>query len=373
MKYTNQSYQNKIAEIVALYPQFKIVDKSDESIAHEILEGQGMQLLKNLQLTYSRRPDLWKSFSDSNQKALVFYEKDMHTTIAAFSESEAFYNKTKILNYYSSDLRMTPKATMRIRKDFREVYLKLISELPESSMCTTAILKDNLKAMNAFTRGSTSLFYNVMFEYIIRTFVVLPTIYFNKKISLKDYQTVQLTSDKINELNLFLSSQQNNADFSNDLVASRANKSQAQEFIILKDKKIEGYFALHRPQSRSIFVKTTSVWIKILLKILSVFSPTDLSVKLPWVYLTSLVVSDELKGQKKLISYVIQQLMDFKSLKIGELLLMLQPKTHESEAVGNKALLKCPQIINTGVFFRVESKKEDRQLKGFIHIDPSEI
>ena len=373
MKYTNQSYQNKITEIVSNYPQFKIVEKSDEHNAHTILEGQGMQLMKNMQLTYSRRPDLWKSFSDSNQKALIFYEKDLNTTIAAFSESESFYRRSKILNYYSSDLRMTPKATMKIRKDFREVYLRMISELPENSICSTAILKDNLKAMNAFTRGSTSLFYNVLFEYIIRTVVILPTIYFNKRIQLKDYQSVELTSDRAEELKTFLENKQSKADFSNDLIASRANKQNASEFIILKDNKIQGYFALHRPTSRSIYVKTTSKWIKFLLKLLSIFSATDLSIKLPWVYLTALVLNEELYREEKLISYVIQQLFYSKSLKSGELLLMLHPKNHEAEGAQNKSLLKCPQVINTGVFFRVESKKEDRQLKGFIHIDPSEI
>jgi hypothetical protein len=377
MKYTDQSFQNKIENIVALYPQFKIVEKSDEETAHQILESQGMQLLKDLRLTYSRRPNLWKSFSDSNQAALVFYEKDLKSTIAAFSEGEAFYNQRKITNYYSSDLRMTPKATIKIRKDFREVYQQFIAELPVDAICTTAILKDNIKAMNAFTRGATTLFYNVMFEYFIRTIVVLPTIYFNKKSKLHGYSVTKITesSETVSGLKNFLESYQTKAQFSNDLVKSRLNKAGADEFIILKDEKIVGYFSLFRPTSRSIYVQTSSVWIKALLKLLSLFSNSDLTKKLPWVYLTSLVLSDELKKEANLITYVIQQLLKFKALKSGELLLLIHPKDQNfgSESIDSRFLLKCPQVINTGVMFRVESKKEDRSVNGSVHIDPSEI
>lgn len=377
MKYTDQSFQNKIENIVALYPQFKIVDLVDEETAHQILESQGMQLLKDVRLTYSRRPNLWKSFSDSNQSALVFYEKEMNTTIAAFSEGEVFYNQKKITNYYSSDLRMTPKATIKIRKDFREVYQQFIAELPDQAICTTAILKDNIKAMNAFTRGATTLFYNVMFEYFIRTIVVLPSIYFNKKSKLAGFTISELskTPEKIEELKNFLSDYELNAMFSNDLLKSRENKTDAKEFIILKNEKIVGYFSLYRPSSRSIYIQTSSVWIKALLKILSLFSQSDLSKKLPWVYLTTLALSDDLKKESTLISHVIQQLINFKALKTGELLLLIHPKDQPfgSELIKSKFLLKCPQVINTGVMFRVESKKEDRSVNGSIHIDPSEI
>ncbi len=377
MKYINQSFQNKIEEIVGLYPHFKVVEKSDEHIAHEILESQGMQLLENLRLTYSRKPDLWKSFSDSNQRALVFYEKDLHTTIAAFSEGEIYYNQKRTENYYSSDLRLTPKATMRIRKDFREVYQKFIAALPEDSICTTAILKDNLKAMNAFTRGSVGLFYNQMFEYFIRTIVILPTIVFNKSPGIKGHKIVLLKdhAEKLDELKLFLKNYQESAVFSNDLIRSREVKTEAREFLILKDDVISGYFSLLRPTSRSIYVQTTSIWIKILLKIMSIFSRTDLSVKLPWVYLTSIVLSQELKDRPNILSNIILSLRRFKALKTGELLLLLHPKSENfgKESLESSFMLKCPQIVNTGVIFRVETAKHDRSLHGSIHLDPSEI
>jgi hypothetical protein len=377
MKYTDQSFQNKIEAIVAFYPQFKIVENADEEIAHQILESQGMQLLQNVRLTYSRRPGLWKSFSDSNQRALVFYEREMHTTIAAFSEGAVYYNQTRITNYYSSDLRMTPKATIKIRKDFREVYQKFICELPTDAICTTAILKDNLKAMNAFTRGSTTLFYNAMFEYFIRTLVVLPSIFLNKVTAIKELKTVSLEKfpERLPELKSFLKNFQEKADFSNDLISAREIKSNAAEFIITKDNIIVGYFALHRPTSRSIYVQTSSVWVKSLLKVMSLFSRSDLTKKLPWVYLTSLVLSDDLKKESTLISYVIHQLIKSKALKIGELLLLIHPKNlpYANESISKKFFMMCPQIINTGVIFRVESKKEDRSVNGSIHIDPSEI
>ena len=377
MKYINQSFQNKIEDIVGRYPHFKVVEKSDEHIAHEILESQGMQLLENLRLTYSRKPDLWKSFSDSNQRALVFYEKDNHTTIAAFSEGEAYYNHQLTENYYSSDLRMQPKAGIKIRKDFREVYQQFIAELPSGSICTTAILKDNLKAMNAFTRGSSNLFYNQMFEYFIRTIVILPSIFFNKKSQIKNHSIVSLKDfpHKEEELKKFLMDYQESAVFSNDIIKSREVKTNPEEFLILKDDKIYGYFAVLRPTSRSIYVQTTSPWIKILLKVMSIFSQTDLSEKLPWIYLTSLVLSPELKHKSNILSTIIMELRRLKVLKIGELFLLLHSKTDEftKEALKSNFFLKCPQIVNTGVIFRVETQKYDRELQGSIHIDPSEL
>lgn len=377
MKYINQSFQNKIEAIVGRYPHFKVVEKSDEHIAHEILESQGMQLLENLRLTYSRRPDLWKSFSDSNQRALVFYEKDNRTTIAAFSEGEAYYNHQLTENYYSSDLRMHPKAGIKIRKDFREVYQEFISELPANSICTTAILKDNLKAMNAFTRGSSNLFYNQMFEYFIRTIVILPSIFFNKRPKIKDHSIVALKDfpQKEEELKTFLSDYQKTAVFSNDIIKSREIKENPEEFLIIKDDKICGFFAVLRPTSRSIYVQTTSAWIKILLKIMSVFSRTDLSEKLPWIYLTSLVLSPKLKQEDNIISTIIMELRRFKVLKTGELFLLLHSKmdVFTKEDLESKFILKCPQIVNTGVIFRVETQKHDRGLQGSIHIDPSEL
>lgn len=377
MKYTNQSFQNDIQAIIDEYPNYKVVDRSDEEIAHQILESQGMQLLHNLSLSYSRRPDLWKSFSDSNQKALVFFERESHCAIAALSESEIYYNQKKITTYYSSDLRLTPKASMRVRKEFREVYQKFILAIPPEAVCTTAILKDNIRAMNTFTKGTNSLFYNEVFEYLIRTIVVMPTIFFNKKPALAGYKVLQLSQhpNREEELIHFIGSFQKTADFSNDILSSRARKETRDEFIIEKEGKIAGYFSLVRPVSRSIYVKTTSVWIKTLLKMLSIFSRSNLTEKLPWVYLTSLVLSEDLQKEPHVISRVIMELRRFNRLKTGELLLLTHPKTgaytHEKE--NSAFILKCPQILNTGVIFQVETHKADRKLNGAIHVDASEL
>jgi hypothetical protein len=266
---------------------------------------------------------------------------------------------------------------MRIRRDFREVYQKLITALPEKSICTTAILKDNIKAMNTFTRGSTTMFYNEMFEYLIRTIVILPGIFFNLRRKIKGHKVVQLENypEREDELNRFIKNFEEKADFSNNILKSRVlKKSKEDEFIILKNDKIEGYFSLLRPVSRSIFVQTTSVWIKMMLKLLSVFSKSDLSEKLPWVYVTSMVFSDELKSSPNLLSLIIMELLHSKRLKTGELLLMVHSKTGEfAKEKTSSFILKCPQVINTGVIFRVETQKHDRKLSGSVHIDPSEL
>lgn len=377
MKYLNLSYQNEIEKIISDYPNFKVVEKADESIAHEILESQGMQLLENLRLSYSRRPDLWKSFEDSNQRALIFFEHVQKTAIGAVSEGDCYYLKKPTTSYYTSDLRLSPKTSMRVRRDFREFYQKFINILPTDSICTTAILKDNIKAMNAFTRGSSTMFYNEMFEYLIRTIVILPGIFFNLRRKIKDYEVVQLENQPEceAELNRFIHDFENKADFSNNILKSRElKKSKEDEFIILKDNKIEGYFSLLRPISRSIFVQTTSVWMRMMLKLLSLFSRSDLSEKLPWVYITSMVFSDELKSKSNLLSLIIMELRHSRRLKTGELLLMIHPKTGEyAKEKDSGFILKCPQVISTGVIFRVEPEKHDRSLKGQVHIDPSEL
>ena len=90
----------------------------------------------------------------------------------------------------------------------------------------------------------------------IRNFV------FTLESTLKDHP------EKLDELKLFLKNYQESAVFSNDLNRSREVKSEAQEFLILEDNVVSGYFSLLRPASRSIYVQTTSVWIKILLKII---------------------------------------------------------------------------------------------------------
>ena len=69
--------------------------------------------------------------------------------------------------------------------------------------------------MNTFTRGSSTMFYNEMFEYLIRTIVILPGIFFNLRRKIKGYEVIQLENqpEREAELNRFIQDFENCVNF----------------------------------------------------------------------------------------------------------------------------------------------------------------
>lgn len=380
MTYASQSLQNDLDQLVIEYPQFKYADKDDEALIHNLLESSGMKLAENVELCYSRRPDLWASYEESRQKPYIFCEApttDSDNTCkyfyAVISESTHYFNGKEIQSYYTSDLRIDRKASREVIRDYRHFYGKLARRFPSDVLCFTAVMDENIRALKSLRSQKNPFYYNPMVPYLAQTVVILPTIGLNSKKRMSDYEIGPIEDE--NALNEFLKQKMRESEFSYDIIEARKKIATDDQFIIVRDGKIEGFFAMYRPKKRSILVKAETRWMKLLIFLVKLLSGEDLSKKVPWVYMACFVASPQLKQEKQLLACIIQHARKKKKLNLGDLFLCVAPKTGEPflDITSQNFLLKCPQILKHSTIYRVESEQRDALISGEVYLNPVEL
>lgn len=370
MSFINEQFENDIFHLLEKTPLFKISPRKDEESLHGLLESRGMKIGRNIDLCYSRRPNLWKSFEESRQRPLFFSDEMSEQFMAVLSETTCYYKKEKAITYYNSDLRVKKGAPLTLTKSYRDVYRSLIDLIPNSSPCVAAVMDDNHKAIRALTSAKNPFVYNKMFGYEARSIIVLPSIKLSRPSGLENLEVRKVC--KSDQLERFLENYLKECDFSNDILESRYKQDAEDEFVIKRDEKILGYFSFYRPRYRCLIVKSSSLWLRFILLMIKLFSGENLAKKVPWVYLSSLVLLDELEGREEVLSAIIQKGFQEKRISYGDVVLMTLPHGKAPKLKGS-TFLRCPVFINNIGLYRVESYKTDRMLKGEIHLDPTEL
>jgi hypothetical protein len=357
MSYTNQSLENNIVEIFDKYPIYKLAEKSDEESIHEILESVSMKLSSEIELCYSRRQDLWNSFEESLQSPLIFMDREKKCSMGVLSETKLYLKNKLITAYYASDLRIARSAPIEVRRQFKNCYLDIISQVKD--FCYTSILKQNVRALRTLTSKRSPFFYNELCEYVTRTIAILPGPNFSPlNIAPVTDQNVHLYKSYVEEnKNKFLFSHQN-IHHDHFLIQSK------------NDKSILGCFSLYRPKNRTLLVKTTSTWIKSVLSVIKFLLKKEDGHKLPWVYMTHLQLQEGL-DHEAILSNIIKSSRKDGLIKVGELLLILHG-TRKSQKQ-TKFLAGCPQFMEKAILYQVETKEKDRLIKGPILLDPTQL
>lgn len=349
MNFTNQLFLNKIKTLSFEYESLKIINSNEIERTQRIIEQSSMNL-KKIELSYLRSPCIMKSFKEGNLKPIIFADKGIQNFTASFSECSLILNNKKYDSYYSSDLRSSKLTSIKTRKDFRSLYSNVISSLPKDSICFTAILSSNKKALNALTKINQYYNYNLLFNYKSISSIFTPL----DLISRFNIKIIEVNSSITEELrDNFIMRHSNDLSFSHSIITSSERKTQ-KDFLILKEDKVTSYFSVYSPQFRQIEIKSKNIFFNFLIKLI-----TKGTNRLKWIYITNYLSSDgeyiELAQIKKYL-YINSFVSNFNILLLSTTL----------------RIKKLPylSIITKAKMFRVESEKKDQSLPGKIMINP---
>jgi hypothetical protein len=373
MTFTNPLLQQAVDELSAQSGSIHVATEAEEEEIHAILEATGMKLGENLELTYSRRPDLRASFREAFTHTAVFTDRAPVTFVSALSEVDVYWEGQRRGCYYASDLRFTRKATAQSRRTFAEYYRRLVQALPDDSVCYTAILDENATALRRLKGRSFPLAYNEAFPYQSRTWVTLPSVLLNARVRAGDLEMRRPVSEDGPSLSAFISEQVGRSAFSHDVQASRGRSH--DELVVTLRGRIVGYCSTYRPASRGLRVHAKSLGMKALSKAaMWLTSSRSRSGKLPWVYISSLVLDEEVRAEPNLLPALFQALVREGAVRMGDLVLLVHPRSDEpcfAARQEDSALLKCPQIVKSSKIYIVDPEVRERRMKGNVHLDPT--
>jgi hypothetical protein len=375
MSFDLNSYKKIVEDILRDYPSIRLAETKDEEQVHRVLESVSMKLQDGLELLYSRRPDLIASYQESLMRPIIFTDQKAESATATISQMDYFSHGNSVPGFYSSDLRMSEKTPLAVKKDFGTLYAKLVASIPASAIFATAVLKENLRAMKLFSKLSQNIHYNPYFEIVTRSLVILPfaKLKIDKGFPYKIAQAQEYEKD----LQLFLQRKITEANFSHDILSARSRLKKENEFVILNDKgQIEAYFSLYQTTHRKILIKAKSKRIRLLLFVIKTLSGNDLKVKIPWTYINNLIVDGALEKRQDLLTQILSFIIKSKKVKSGELLsfthLLNEDSSHFSqEGKGQKNFLGLPQISTETVFFKVESQQQACLVDRAVIVDPT--
>lgn len=349
MNFTNQLFLNQIKNLSLNYESLKVINSNETESTQRIIEQSSMNL-KRLELSYLRSPCILKSFKEGNLKPVIFADADIQNFTASFSECSLMINNIKSDSYYSSDLRSSKSTSIKTRKDFRSLYSNVISSLPKDSICFTAILSSNKKALNALTRINQYYNYNLLFNYksISSIFTPLDLI---SRLNIKIIEVNSSTTEKLRDA--FIKKQSNDLSFSHSIITSSERKTQ-KDFLIVKKDKVTSYFSVYSPQFRQIEIKSKNTIFNFLIKLI-----TKGTNRLRWVYITNyLTINDRCIELAQIKKYLYgKSIISNFNILLFSTTLCIRKLPHLS-------------VITKGKIFRVESEKRDRALKGRTMINP---
>lgn len=338
------------------YPDWIHVENNyNEERIHQILESEAMDISGFVKLSYSRRPSLQHSYSEAGKVPYILVNKE-HTFLGVISEIQASWLGKKEKLYYSSDLRITPKASWKVRKEFREIYSKIIKQLPRP--CLTVILKKNIKAMLAFSKRNTGIIYDPLYEYTTRSFLILPTLKLMKMSSFDKLYRIEKGNTESH-------------DYISKKVASslfaHSSAPESRHYVIKKNEIIKGVFSLRRPKHQSFLIspqsKSSNLWFKLAKK----FFKRDFSKKMSWVYLTNLILDDDMPKSLTLES-ITCFLYKTNQIKTGDVFLICHPKDGSI-----KMSCLCPQFLTDATIFEVASKANKYEEQKNCYLDPIQL
>lgn len=346
-KLTNHT--SDISDYLKEDPDFHLAEDREFEQLHRILEEEGMELKNFVDLKYSRRPSLVDSYLESMQIPAIVTDKKNHF-LGVMSEMpiESFGKEEKV--YYTSDLRVSKKAGIRTRMNFRKMYVNVLRQI--NADCFTVVLKDNQKAINALTKNKNDLHYSSVYEYKSRSILVLPSL------KLASVKTAGLEVENGRSVE-FENSKKKNSPFSHSTCA------EDDYFLIKREGKIVGSFSLSRPKNRSLRVEAkngiTRFWVGLANRLFS----HNYEEKLPWLYMTSFYLNDDI-DRADCVRLIVKSLYQRKFIRSGEIFLFC----HDAKEALDLNLFS-PEFNANGLLFRVSADSPNqKELKGPVYLNP---
>ncbi len=331
----------KIAEYLSEDSHFHVANELEYDSLHKVIEEEMMELKKDVNIKYSRRPDLIESFLESQQVPAIITEAKNQFLAVINEMTINEYGEPKNI-YYNSDLRVSKKAGIKVRINFRKTYANLIKEIDGD--CFTVVLKDNQKAINALTKNKSDLFYHPVYEYTSRTLLVLPTFSFISS-KLKGVSIVEGRDQAYEKEKKKISAFSHNTT------------DKDQYFLIHQNGKTVGSFSLARPVSRSLKVEVKNNYLRMCLKLANKIFSHDYEEKLPWVYMTSFYLDDEI-DKAECLKVMLKYLYKNNKILAGEIFLFC----HSAEKFLDLKIM-TPEINTNGMLFRVTGYETTRRQK----------
>ena len=330
------------------FKEFYVANEDDYQDIHHLLENESMELSDYVRLKYTRRPDLFGSYLESGQIPAIITDKEKKFLGVVSETSIMQYGESRKV-YYTSDLRISKSAGLRTRANFRKAYLEVLAELPHD--CYTVVLKDNERAIKALTRGQSDLYYHKVYEYVSRAIVVLPT-----------FRLIKVRSDKFDIY------EENNHSYVKEKIEKSAFANIVNEedtvFCIRKVGKVVGQFSISRPDKRSLFVESKSTKVSFWLKALRMIFGHEYERKIPWCYITSLYLDEDL-NKSEVIEYICRYLYLKNYISSGELLLLC----HGAKESINPHLY-APEFLTRGNLYKVSSCNYATEFGGEVYLNP---
>lgn len=335
----SHSFIQQMERVLKHHPQFHVMREGEDTVAFEILEGTCMKLGKKTEIFYSRRPHLRASFDESMQRPLMVLG-EQKSFFGVISDMQAYNLGKAYEHYYTSDLRVTAQAIRSVKLGFRSYYKDLLAVMDRA--CFSAVLNENIKAVQALTRGKSALYYHPFIPYYSTTIPIAPTL----KMQYKFMGSKEIVLEK--------QSQFPKKDFdylTQTLEYCHKEHTEGEHFIIKKKGKKIGLISLYRPFKRSLKIKTNCFFLRGLITFLKKLTGIDYDQKVPWVYCTHFLLRPG-EDKEQVFSEVIAQLMFLKAIRSGELLLLIQ--TGET---AKKLKLWTAQIQTKGCMYHVTNQK----------------
>lgn len=351
MKFSEKfiNHTSKIEGHLANDEDFHLATEEQYNSLHNVIEEELMELKQFVNIKYSRRPDLIESFRESQQIPAIITDQKAQFLAVISEIAVTSMGETKSI-YYNSDLRISKKAGIKIRMKFRKTYVDLLRQIDRE--CYTVVLKDNQKAINALTKNNSDLFYHAIYEYTSRSILVLPSLLLLTH-KLKDLKII-----KGRDLE-YERSKRNSSSFSHNTSESD------QYFLIQKHKKTVGSFSLARPIGRNLKVEAKSKYVRLWISFANMVFSHRYEEKLPWTYITSLYLDDEI-DLSECLKMMMKYLFRKKKIVSGEILLFCH---HPRELL--KLELIAPIIKTNGILYRVSTDKTPpNPLTGPIYLNP---
>lgn len=333
-------FKETVIEILNNNESYSLATKKHEDHIHKILEMESMVIKDFVEIKYSRRPHLLKSYNESGISPLIVID-DKKTSLGVIGEMSVYYNGKKADALYSCDLRISKNAPLKFRLKFRDIYLSVIKKMPVP--CFTVVLKDNIRAIKALASEKKGIFYNPLFEYTSRSLLVLPTIKLLKKNHFDKKYSIEVAN--IESL-AYLENKFKLSSFAHPITLDK------NSYVIKEAGKIKGFFSTKRPKYKNLFINSNSMLVSLWIFIIKIFFGHNFNKKIPWHYIANLIIDDDM-DQRFVLNYIMRYLHDNKKLKYGEIILICHPTNQKF--IPN---CLCPEFLTTGIFFKVSDKKE---------------
>ncbi len=343
------NHTSKIAKFISNDSGFHLATEDEYTSLHKVFEEEMMELKKNVNIKYSRKPDLVGSFIESLQIPAIITDKK-NLFLAVLSEMFITQCGEKKKIYYASDLRVSKRAGIKVRMKFRKTYVDLLRQLDHE--CYTVVLKDNQKAINALTKNKSDLFYHPVYEYTSRSILVLPTI--------------SLISNKLNGLRII---EGRDSVYEDVKIKSSAfahfTSDNDKYFLIQKDGLTVGSFSLVRPVGRTLNIEAKSNYVRFWINMANKVFSHNYEEKLPWIYMTSFFLNEDI-DKSECLKLMLKYLYKKKVILSGEIFLICHSTNHFSDLK-----VMAPVIKTNAILFRVTTKeKAPLPLSGPVYLNP---